>query len=152
MRVPMHTRLLPRWRYPWERLRSRAFSLDVRSLLDESIDADIEAICLEIEALKEKPASPAKEKPRRAALPASFPRREIRHEPQNTECRCGCRLVRIGEDVSEKLTQVLCPRCLAIPLSVTDQPLGATHKERHMRCPTCNAYNSIRVSVRSAPC
>ena len=49
-----------------------------RSLLDESIDADIEAISLEIEALNEKPACRPKEKPRRVALPASFPRREIR--------------------------------------------------------------------------
>jgi transposase len=91
---------LKRWRYG-----RHSEQLDVvhRSLLDESIDADIEAISLEIEALKEKPASPPKDKPRRVALPASFPRREIRHEPENTQCRCGCSLERIGEDVSEKL-------------------------------------------------
>jgi transposase len=79
--------------------------LDVvqRSLLDESIDADIEAIALEIEALK-LPSVPAlKDKPRRVALPASFPRREIPHEPEETHCSCGCSLERIGEDVSEKL-------------------------------------------------
>ena len=79
--------------------------LDVvqRSLLDESIDADIEAIALEIEALK-LPSVPAlKDKPRRVALPASFPRREIAHEPEETHCSCGCSLERIGEDVSEKL-------------------------------------------------
>jgi transposase len=74
-----------------------------RSLLDESIDADSEAISLEIEALKEKPASGPKDKPRRVALPASFPRREIRHEPNDTQCSCSCSLERIGEDVSEKL-------------------------------------------------
>lgn len=27
----------------------------------------------------------------------------IHHEPQNTECACGCQLQRVGEDVSEKL-------------------------------------------------
>lgn len=27
----------------------------------------------------------------------------IRHEPENTQCACGCQLQRIGEDVSEKL-------------------------------------------------
>jgi transposase len=37
------------------------------------------------------------------ALPASFPRREGRHEPEQTQCGCGCSLERIGEDVSEKL-------------------------------------------------
>src|SRR5271169_2752901 len=72
-----------------------------RSLLDESIDADIEAIALEIEALREKPSSAPKSKPRRVALPSSFPRREVPHEPDNTQCSCGCALERIGEDVSE---------------------------------------------------
>jgi uncharacterized C2H2 Zn-finger protein len=43
--------------------------------------------------------------------------------------------------------QVLCPRCRASPLSVTDQPLDATHKERHLRCPKCNAYNSLRMQT-----
>src|SRR5262249_37553532 len=74
-----------------------------RSLLDESIDADLEAISLEIESLQEKPASAPKSKPRRVALPAAFPRRDIRHEPEQTKCSCGCALERIGEDVSEKL-------------------------------------------------
>lgn len=27
----------------------------------------------------------------------------IRHEPENTQCACGCQLQRIGADVSEKL-------------------------------------------------
>jgi transposase len=27
----------------------------------------------------------------------------IRHEPENTQCACGCQLQRIGEDISEKL-------------------------------------------------
>jgi transposase len=88
-------------RYRFDR-KSEQMDPVQRSLLDESIDADIEAIFLEIEALKVVPAVP-KEKPRRVALPASFPRREIRHEPEETQCNCGCNLERIGEDVSEKL-------------------------------------------------
>ena len=48
-----------------------------RSLLDEMIDADIEAISLEIEALKLPSVPKVKDKPRRVALPAAFPRREI---------------------------------------------------------------------------
>ena len=69
-----------------------------RSLLDESIDADIQAISLEIEALEEKSPTAPKVQPRRVALPAQFPRREIRHEPEDTQCSCGCALERIGED------------------------------------------------------
>jgi len=91
---------LKRWQYG---RHSEQLDAVQRSLLDESIDADIEAISLEIEALREKPVSAPKSQPRRAALPASFPRREIRHEPGNTRCSCGCSLERIGEDVSEKL-------------------------------------------------
>ena len=89
-------------RYRFDR-RSEQMDPMQRSLLDESIDADIEAICLEIDELKDKPAPPAKEQPRRVALPASFPRRIVPHEPETTQCSCGCSLERIGEDVSEKL-------------------------------------------------
>ena len=89
-------------RYRFDR-RSEQMDVMQRSLLDESIDADIEAISLELEALKEKPASAPKEQPRRVALPSSFPRRIVPHEPADTQCSCGCSLERIGEDVSEKL-------------------------------------------------
>ena len=91
---------LKRWQYG---RHSEQLDAVQRSLLDESIDADIEAISLEIEALREKPVSSPKSQPRRVALPASFPRREIPHEPDKTQCSCGCTLERIGEDVSEKL-------------------------------------------------
>jgi hypothetical protein len=30
-------------------------------------------------------------------------RREIRHEPESTACRCGCQMKRIGEEIAEKL-------------------------------------------------
>jgi transposase len=94
---------LKRWQY---RRHSEQLDGAQRSLLDESIDADIEAVSLELEALREKPTSAPKLQPRRAALPASFPRREIRHEPEETQCSCGCSLERIGEDISEKLHYV----------------------------------------------
>jgi transposase len=91
---------LKRWQYG---RRSEQFDAVQRSLLDESIDADLEAISLEIEALRERAPSAPKSKPRRLALPAAFPRRDIPHEPERTQCSCGCSLERIGEDVSEKL-------------------------------------------------
>ena len=97
--------ILKRWRFG---RRSEQLDPAQRSLLEESIDEDLEAIELELEALREKRArpEPPKHKPRRAALPAHLPRREIRHEPQNTVCSCGCALERIGEDVSEKLDYI----------------------------------------------
>src|SRR5277367_2151072 len=106
--------ILKRWQFD---RRSEQMDVMQRSLLDESIDADIEAINLELEALNEKPASPPKQQPRRVALPAAFPRREIHHEPENTQCSCGCGLERIGEDVSEKL----------------DYTPGVFEVERHIR-------------------
>jgi transposase len=122
--------ILKRWHFD---RRSEQMDPMQRSLLDESIDADIESICLEIEALKETPASAPKEKPRRVALPASFPRREIHHEPDETECHCGCRLERIGEDVSEKL----------------DYTPGVFEVERHIRgkwvCRRCETLTQAPV-------
>jgi transposase len=76
-----------------------------RSLLDDLIDADVSAIEMELEAAMAEPVSRAKPKqqPKRVALPPELPRTLIHHEPDNTECRCGCQLKRVGEDISEKL-------------------------------------------------
>src|SRR5690606_14833948 len=49
------------------------------------------------------PTSVPKGTPKREPLPAELPRREIRHEPESSTCRCGCELKRIGEDVAERL-------------------------------------------------
>lgn len=86
------------------------------SLLDETIDADLEAVAAELAALTLVPPVP-KELPKRSPLPAHLPRVEVRHEPEQTECRCGCALKRIGEDVSEKL----------------DYTPGVFQVERHIR-------------------
>jgi transposase len=97
--------ILKRWRFG---RRSEQLEPAQRSLLEEAIDEDLEAISLELEALcgKTKRPEPPKDKPRRTALPAHLPRREIRHEPEHTVCSCGCALERIGEDVSEKLDYI----------------------------------------------
>jgi transposase len=84
--------------------RSEQLDAAQASLLEETIDGDIAAIELELEALR----SPAKDDAtrkvaKRAPLPAQLPRVDIRHEPKDTICSCGCQLRRIGEDVSEKL-------------------------------------------------
>ncbi|WP_259647790.1 IS66 family transposase zinc-finger binding domain-containing protein, partial [Pseudomonas amygdali] len=64
----------------------------------------LEAIDAELKALRPAPApDEPRQQPKRAALPPQFPRTVIHHEPESTECACGCQLQRIGEDVSEKL-------------------------------------------------
>ena len=84
--------------------RSEQLSPQQASLLDDLIDTDIAAIEAELQALQTAPAqAEKKQKPKRTALPAEFPRTLIHHEPDNTHCPCGCALKRIGEDVSEKL-------------------------------------------------
>ena len=84
--------------------RSEQMNPEQASLLDDLIDTDIAAIEAELQALQIAPvATEKKQKPKRTALPAEFPRTLIHHEPDNTHCPCGCALKRIGEDVSEKL-------------------------------------------------
>lgn len=73
------------------------------SLLEDVVDADIAAIESELEQLKTAPQPMKKRQPKRAPLPPQLPRTEIHHEPDNTQCACGCQLKRIGEEVSEKL-------------------------------------------------
>ena len=100
--------VLKRWKFG----RSREH-LDAgqASLLDETLDADIAAIEQELHNLTPaaKPALDARQQPKRAALPPELPRVEMHHEPESTLCTtagCGCRLLRIGEDVAEKLDYV----------------------------------------------
>ena len=84
--------------------QSERYSAEQRSLLDETLDTDLQAVSEEI-AQNALPAAtpPDKQQPKRQPLPANLPRREIRHEPESTTCGCGCRMLRIGEDVAEKL-------------------------------------------------
>lgn len=87
--------------------KSEQYTAEQKSLLEETIDADLAA--LQAELHKVKPSAPdnsEKTKPKRQELPANLPRREVRHEPENTTCSCGCALKRIGEDVSQKLDYV----------------------------------------------
>ena len=74
-----------------------------RSLLEEAIDEDLEAITTELEALAPESPGRVRGTPKRVALPKDLPRIEIRHEPDSTICGCGCTLRRIGEDIIEKL-------------------------------------------------
>ena len=74
--------ILKRWRFA---RRSEQIDAAQRSLLEESIDEDLQAIEIELEALRNAPDLPQspKEKPRRVALPAGLPRVEFQHKPEH---------------------------------------------------------------------
>jgi hypothetical protein len=80
---------LKRWKFGRS---SELLNAGQTSLLDETIDADIAAIELELKALSPATKTPAlpRQQPKRAALPAGLPRVEIHHEPDSTTCACGC--------------------------------------------------------------
>ena len=103
------------------------------SLLGDVIDADTGGIEEEITRATPREATREKQQPKRTALPAELPRTLIAHEPDNTQCRCGCQLKRIGEDVSEKL----------------DYTPGTLTVERHVRgkwaCPDCETIQQAAV-------
>ena len=83
--------------------QSERFSAEQKSLLDETLDSDLAAVAAEIEALQPGRTAGDRQQPRREKLPPHLPRRDVRHEPENTTCGCGRAMQRIGEDVAEKL-------------------------------------------------
>jgi hypothetical protein len=76
--------------------RSEAYTAEQKSLIEETIDADLAALASEIEVRQPtKPASEDRQAAKRQPLPAHLPRREIRHEPADTTCGCGRAMQRI---------------------------------------------------------
>lgn len=84
--------------------KSEHFNAQQKGLFDEDGDADLEALAQQLEQLASPQTSKVQSQtPKRQTLPADLPRREVRHEPTQTLCTCGCSLKRIGEDIAEKL-------------------------------------------------
>ena len=130
--------VLKRWKFGRSGERLDAAQL---SLLDETIDADIAAIELELQELAPAPRTDADSRkiPRRAALAPHLGRVEIHHEPESNMCTmpgCGCTLRRIGEDISEKL----------------DYTPGVFTVERHIRgkwaCARCETLTQAPVPAQ----
>ena len=116
--------------------RSETFNAEQKSLLEETIDADLAALAREIERQAPKSKAPQdKQQPKREKLPAHLPRRDVRHEPENTTCGCGCAMKRIGEDVAEKL----------------DYQPGVFTVERHIRGKWVCAHCETLVQAPVAP-
>ena len=82
--------------------KSEALAVDQRSLLQEALEEDLQAVAEEIEQLRPSEQRAPRQQPKRQPLPAQLPRQEFVHEPDATEC-CGQTMKRIGEDVAEKL-------------------------------------------------
>lgn len=114
--------------------KSEHLTAEQRLLFEESMDTDLAAIGAELEQLTpaKLPEGP-KQQPRRMQIPANLPRTDIYHEPESTQCACGCQLKRIGEDVSEKL----------------DYAPGLFSVERHVRgkwsCTSCQTITQAPV-------
>jgi transposase len=76
-------------------------------LFEEAHAEDLSAAEHQLAALAlptSRPRTPSV--PKRQSLPAHLPRVDIVHEPHDTTCACGQCLVRIGQDVSERLDYV----------------------------------------------
>lgn len=101
------------------RLKARQFAAktermnaEQRQLFEETMaadQADLEAQLAALKAAFKVPGSApdididTRRQPKRQALPEHLKRVEHHHEPESTTCGCGQAMVRIGEDVSERL-------------------------------------------------
>lgn len=93
--------LLRRYRYG---KGSEALDSQQLSMLEDLFKEDIAAIETELEQITvPTQTATVKQQPKRQALPQELPRTPVHHEPETTICSCGCQLIRIGEDISEKL-------------------------------------------------
>ena len=93
--------------------KTEAMNAEQRALFEETCAADQASLEAQLAALQPPPAegsaAPDKQprrQPKGEALPAHLPRVEQRVEPEDTNCptpECGKPMVRVGEDVSERL-------------------------------------------------
>src|SRR5690606_9267346 len=82
--------------------KTEALNADQRSLLEDALEEDLQAVDDEIEQLRPPHERGPRQQPNRLPLPAQLPRQAFTHEPEVTEC-CGQAMRRMGEDVAEKL-------------------------------------------------
>lgn len=81
-----------------------------RQMFESTVAEDEADLSAQLAALQgqgnegtDKPAPKTKSQPRRKPLPDHLRRVEHHHEPANTTCGCGQAMLRVGEDVSERL-------------------------------------------------
>jgi transposase len=112
-RITFELARLKAWKFG---AKTEAMNAEQRQMFEDTLaedEADLEAQLLALQGPQDdadqadKPQ--VKRKPRRQALPEHLRRIEHHHEPENTTCPtpdCGQAMVRIGEDVSERLDVV----------------------------------------------
>ena len=107
-RITFELARLKAWKFGAKTERMNA---EQRQMFEETAAEDEASLEAQLRALQgasepSPPAVQAKRKPRRQPLPEHLRRVEHRHEPEDTICptpACGQAMVRIGEDVSERL-------------------------------------------------
>lgn len=98
--------------------KTERMNAEQRTIFEETLAADEASLEAQLAALQpnvvaqdgstpdKQPEHQVKRQPKRAALPPHLPRVDTRIEPENTNCpspECGQPMVRVGEDISERL-------------------------------------------------
>ena len=92
--------------------KTEAMNAEQRALFEETCAADQASLEAQLAALQPAavgstaPDKQPRRQPKREALPAHLPRVDQRVEPEDTNCptpECGQPMVRVGEDISERL-------------------------------------------------
>ncbi len=106
-RITFELARLKAWKFG---AKTEAMNAEQRQMFEDTLaedEADLEARLKALQGEAEPADKPqAKRKPRREKLPEHLRRVEHHHEPEDTTCPtpdCGQPMVRIGEDVSERL-------------------------------------------------
>ncbi len=112
-RITFELARLKAWKFG---ARTEAMSAEQRQLFEDTLAEDEADLQAQLDALQAQGAQPdtpqadrPKRRPRREKLPEHLRRVEHHHEPESTTCPtpdCGQAMVRIGEDVSERLDVV----------------------------------------------
>jgi transposase len=96
--------------------KTERMNAEQREIFEETLAADQASLEAQLQALQGAPTAPTpgvgspdkqpRRQPKREALPAHLPRVDQRIEPEDTHCptpECGQPMVRVGEDISERL-------------------------------------------------
>ena len=112
-RITFELARLKAWKFG---ARTEAMNAQQRQMFEDTLAEDEADLQAQLDALQAQGAQPAtpqadspKRRPRREKLPEHLRRVEHHHEPASTTCPtpdCGQAMVRIGEDVSERLDVV----------------------------------------------
>ena len=106
-RITFELRRLKAWRFG---AKTECMNAEQRQLFEETLaadQADLEAQLAALKAASKESGNTTdantRRQPKRQALPEHLRRVDHHHEPESTTCGCGEAMVRIGEDVSERL-------------------------------------------------